>query len=311
MLDFADVVAINKFERRGSDDARRDVARQLVRNREAFGSTWEDMPVFGTSAASFDDDGVTALYLYLRDALADKGLPIAEGELAQLPPRCRLASGRRSLPSGAVSRGDRRDDSWLSPADREARRPCATAACTVRPSRRSEASKTLHWRRWPQSATRPKLRSTLLLARLSTLVRGRLVLRGRTNKSCWSETGNFAPRCVARPSRETRSTSGGAKFDEVGSLLRYLRRENLPGYFPYTAGFPVQARWRGSARMFAGEATPSVRTAASTLFGRSACNPPLDRVRLGDASTGVTPACDLTSTARSARQASRSQPSTT
>ena len=48
MLDFADVVAINKFERRGAEDARRDVARQLVRNREAFGSWREDMPVFGT-----------------------------------------------------------------------------------------------------------------------------------------------------------------------------------------------------------------------------------------------------------------------
>ena len=48
MLDFADAVAINKFERRGAEDARRDVGRQLVRNREAFGATWEDMPVFGT-----------------------------------------------------------------------------------------------------------------------------------------------------------------------------------------------------------------------------------------------------------------------
>src|SRR5206468_10578948 len=87
MLDVADVVAINKFERRGSDDARRDVARQLVRNRGAFGVAWEDMPVFGTSAASFDDDGVTALYQYLRDALAQKGLPVAQGELAPVASR--------------------------------------------------------------------------------------------------------------------------------------------------------------------------------------------------------------------------------
>jgi methylmalonyl-CoA mutase len=57
MLDFADVVAVNKYERRGAEDARRDVARQLVRNREAFGVSWQDMPVFGTSAARFDDDG--------------------------------------------------------------------------------------------------------------------------------------------------------------------------------------------------------------------------------------------------------------
>src|SRR3954452_1462828 len=81
MLDFADVVAINKFERRGAQDARRDVARQLVRNRAAFGSSWEDMPVFGTSAARFDDDGVTALYQHLRDQLAERGLPTGAGRL--------------------------------------------------------------------------------------------------------------------------------------------------------------------------------------------------------------------------------------
>src|SRR5215212_4501470 len=74
MLDYADVVAINKFERRGAEDARRDVSRQLVRNRDAFGQSWEDMPVFGTSAATFNDDGVTALYHHLRDALSGKGL---------------------------------------------------------------------------------------------------------------------------------------------------------------------------------------------------------------------------------------------
>ena len=68
MLDFADTVAINKFERRGAKDALRDVGRQLVRNREAFGKQPHDMPVFGTSAATFNDDGVTALYQHLRDA---------------------------------------------------------------------------------------------------------------------------------------------------------------------------------------------------------------------------------------------------
>src|SRR3954468_8020128 len=81
MLDFADVVAINKFERRGAQDARRDVARQLVRNRGAFGTSWEDMPVFGTSAARFDDDGVAALYQHLRDLLAERGLPAGAGRL--------------------------------------------------------------------------------------------------------------------------------------------------------------------------------------------------------------------------------------
>ena len=81
MLDLADVVAINKFERRGAEDALRDVSRQLVRNRQAFGTPWEQMPVFGTSAARFDDDGVTGLYQELRARLVEHGLPESGGAL--------------------------------------------------------------------------------------------------------------------------------------------------------------------------------------------------------------------------------------
>lgn len=95
MLDFADVVAINKFERRGAKDAYRDVGRQLVRNREAFGRKPEDMPIFGTSAATFNDDGVTALYQHLRDALGERGLPVAEGVLP--PVAVRYSSGIQAV----------------------------------------------------------------------------------------------------------------------------------------------------------------------------------------------------------------------
>ncbi|MEU4746549.1 cobalamin-dependent protein, partial [Actinosynnema sp. NPDC023658] len=95
MLDFADAVAINKFERRGAEDARRDVARQLVRNREAFGASWEDMPVFGTSAATFNDDGVTSLYQHLRGELAQRGLDVVEGALP-------VVSGRVSTSAATV-----------------------------------------------------------------------------------------------------------------------------------------------------------------------------------------------------------------
>ena len=87
MLDFADVVAINKFERRGAKDALRDVGRQMVRNREAFGKQPADMPVFGTSAATFNDDGVTALYQYVRSLLAEKGMPFEKGHLPEVEVR--------------------------------------------------------------------------------------------------------------------------------------------------------------------------------------------------------------------------------
>ena len=101
MLDFADVVAINKFERRGAEDAMRDVGRQLVRNREAFGKTPEDMPVFGTSAATFNDDGVTALYQYLTGLLGPQGLHLEDGALPHVDVR-HSSKLRQVVPSDRV-----------------------------------------------------------------------------------------------------------------------------------------------------------------------------------------------------------------
>ena len=74
MLDFADAVAINKFDRKGAEDALRDVRKQLQRNREAFAISPEQMPVYGTIAARFGDDGVSALYQDLRNQLQEYGL---------------------------------------------------------------------------------------------------------------------------------------------------------------------------------------------------------------------------------------------
>src|SRR6266436_274767 len=81
MLDFADFVAINKFDRKGAEDALRDVRKQVQRNREAFRAAPDSMPVFGTIAARFNDDGVTALYHAIADKLADKGLRLKERRL--------------------------------------------------------------------------------------------------------------------------------------------------------------------------------------------------------------------------------------
>jgi methylmalonyl-CoA mutase len=72
MLDFADLVVVNKFEKRGGEDAVRDVRKQVQRNRNAFDRPPEDMPVFGTIASKFNDDGVTALYHALLDTIKEK-----------------------------------------------------------------------------------------------------------------------------------------------------------------------------------------------------------------------------------------------
>src|SRR5690606_21932587 len=81
MLDFAEFVAINKFDRKGAADALRDVAKQVQRNKEAWGKRPEEMPVFGTMAARFNDDGVSALFQALKPRLAGLGLSLGEGRL--------------------------------------------------------------------------------------------------------------------------------------------------------------------------------------------------------------------------------------
>ncbi len=81
MLDFAEFVAINKFDRKGALDALRDVAKQVQRNREAFTTPPDQMPVFGTMAARFNDDGVTALYQALLPRLHALGLAVGESRL--------------------------------------------------------------------------------------------------------------------------------------------------------------------------------------------------------------------------------------
>ena len=87
MLDFAEFVAINKFDRKGAADALRDVAKQVQRNREAFKQPPEKMPVFGTMASRFNDDGVTALYQALMPRLAALGLKTGEGRLPMVATR--------------------------------------------------------------------------------------------------------------------------------------------------------------------------------------------------------------------------------
>jgi methylmalonyl-CoA mutase cobalamin-binding domain/chain len=99
MLDFAQFVAINKFDRKGAADALRDVAKQVQRNKEAFGRRPEEMPVFGTMAARFNDDGVTALFQALKLRLAEIGLRLHEGKLP-------LVNVRHGVPAALLRHGD-------------------------------------------------------------------------------------------------------------------------------------------------------------------------------------------------------------
>ncbi len=258
MLDFADVVAINKFERRGAADAMRDVGRQLVRNRNAFGSSPAEMPVFGTSAATFNDDGVTALYQHVRGLLGEEGLPLDEGTLPVVD--VRHSSGiRQVVPTDRVR--------YLAEITETVRNyhvntdRLAEAARRVQRlgSVRAELSSADHdtggvddlldaaVRDLPgdvvdQIAAWPDLVESYSGDEQVVTLGDREIRTALTRESL---SGNKIPR-VSIP-----------RYHDHGDLVRFWRRENLPGFFPFTAGvFPFKREGEDPARMFAGEGDP-------------------------------------------------------
>ncbi len=244
MLDFADVVAINKFERRGAEDALRDVGRQLVRNREAFGKRPEDMPVFGTSAATFNDDGVTALYQHLTGLLAksEHGLHLEEGALPRVDVR-HSSRIRQVVPAGRVR--------YLSEITETVRGYHARTDELVDQAR---AVQRLQWVADTVAEVRGALAPSLEAARagLDGEVKGQLeawpsvVQEYADHPGRESLSGNRIPR-VALPT-----------YVDHGELVNYFRRENVPGRFPFTAGvFPFKRENEDPARMFAGEGDPA------------------------------------------------------
>ena len=119
MLDFADFVAINKFDRKGAEDALRDVRKQYQRNRGHFQQAPDTMPVFGTVASRFNDDGVTALYQAVAARLEEQGLKLKAGRLPRLAVQGFLARpGDRAAGARALPGRNRRDRARLPSADR-------------------------------------------------------------------------------------------------------------------------------------------------------------------------------------------------
>ncbi|GAA2091920.1 fused isobutyryl-CoA mutase/GTPase IcmF [Aeromicrobium tamlense] len=249
MLDFADVVAINKFERRGAKDALRDVGRQLVRNREAFGQQPSDMPVFGTSAAHFNDDGVTALYQELRSVLGIEPGVLPEVSVRHSSDEHHLVPPQRVryLAEIAETVRDFHDETerWADAADRAQHLAAAPAELPDEPGLAEAA------RRAQDELPAPVRESLDAWPAVVEAYSGdEQVVRVRDRELRFSlvrETlsGNRLRR-VSLP-----------RYRSHGDLVRFWRRENLPGFFPFTAGvFTFKRDNEDPARMFAGEGDP-------------------------------------------------------
>ncbi len=250
MLDFADVVAINKFDRRGGADALRDVRRQLARNREQFGVDPGSLPVFATVAARFNDDGVTALYQHLRQELAGHGLQVGPGVLAPV-------AGRE--PSALTS---------VVPPARV--RYLAEVAEAVRAHHAATDEQAAHVRALDQLTG---ARHQLEAAGADTRALDALIPTAAQQVSPDTEADLAAylaeraaeqdPAGVGPGSWETLSGTvvprvGLPRSEDRAELVRFLREENRPGRFPFTAGvFASRRDDEDPTRMFAGEGGPA------------------------------------------------------
>ena len=258
MLDFADLVAINKYDRKGGEDALRDVRKQVQRNRESFGQALEELPVYGTIASRFNDDGVTALYCGILEELRNHGIADWSSRLAA--PRARVSSKARAIIPGARSRYL----AEIAESVRDYRRHAGAQATFAR-----ERQQLLEAKRMLESAGKVAEALDALAAekdagldeRSKSLIEGwpKIVqsysgevyvsrVRGRevkTKLATPSLSGSMIPK-VALP-----------RYQDHGELLRFLLMENLPGRFPYTAGvFDFKRQGEDPTRMFAGEGDP-------------------------------------------------------
>lgn len=259
MLDFAEFVAINKFDRKGAADAWRDVAKQVQRNRNAFGQAPTEMPVFGTMASRFNDDGVTALYQALAPRLAALGLPLKEGRLPKVDTRHSTHQTPIVPPARVRYLADIADT--VRAYKRRAREQ-AKLARELQQLR--ETARMLH----ENDATKEGAKNTVLAlaeareAKLDGNSRQLLAMWPDMVKAYAGDEYVVKIRDKEIRTRLVHTTLSGHKirkvalptYEDHGELLKWLLLENVPGSFPYTAGvFAFKREGEDPTRMFAGE----------------------------------------------------------
>lgn len=257
MLDFADFVAINKFDRKGALDALRDVSKQVQRNREAWKLKPEEMPVYGTQASRFNDDGVTALYQGLVVKLAEQGLPLQPSQLPTIAARYSSSKNvivppARSRYLAEISDCVRHYHRFVAKQvnfAREKQQLQAAAKMLLKAGKPVDMSELIQEREDQLDANSkqllnswPDMQAAYSGDEYVVKIRDKEIRTGLI----YSSLSGTKIRKVALP-----------KFVDHGEILRWLMLENVPGSFPFTAGvFAFKREGEDPTRMFAGEGDP-------------------------------------------------------
>ena len=261
MLDFADVIALNKFDKRGALDALRDVRKQYQRNHNLWDNNVDDMPVYGTIASQFNDPGMNTLYKVIMDKVVEKsGAPLnSTFEITrEMSEKIFVIPPDRTRYLSEISENNRSYDQWVNQQVQVANKlqglqsSIATLTlCSIADKDRlikglTEAFEQeklnfdpknweiiQHWDSKKQAFKNPEFEFK---------VRDK-VLSIKTHTESLSHSQ--IPK-VSSP-----------KYTSWGDILRWVLQENFPGEFPYTAGlFPFKREGEDPTRMFAGEGGP-------------------------------------------------------
>lgn len=254
MLDFADVVAINKFDKRGAQDALRDVRKQFKRNHDLWEAQDDELPVVGTIASQFNDPGTNELYRRMMNTLAEKtGAELTSTFAAEqgTSEKVFIIPPARTRYLSEIAETNRAYDRWVDKqadlagrvqavktAAREVEGPASEALGKVRKQLELDLDARLHdWlKAWP------KLQARYAASAYVFKVRGKDIRIPTTSKSLSHQD---IPKVALPALRGWRD------------LAKWHLQENLPGSFPYTAGiYPFKREGEDPTRMFAGEGGP-------------------------------------------------------
>ena len=260
MLDYADLIIVNKFEKKGSEDAVRDIRKQVQRNRNQWETAAEDLPVFGTIASKFNDDGVTALYHGIIEQLASKTSLKLKPNLPK--PKQKIPSSKSIvIPSERI-----RYLSEISSTVRDYHTKTGQQAKAVRQDYHlqqtielisskdgEDSSKALEVLRSESFLTAQAIDSDTLES-LSSWQEIKQVYAGDGLVYTVKGREIHVPLFSKSLSHSKIPKICLPKLTDPADVYCWLRKENLPGYFPYTGGvFPLKRPGEDPTRMLAGE----------------------------------------------------------
>ncbi len=277
MLDFADLIVLNKYDKRGAEDALRDIRKQWKRNHVSFQTPNDEIPVYPTIASQFNDPGISWMFVQMCERVAEKiGLdkeqwtPDIDTSIREPRATAMIPGARIRYLAEIAEQGRDINDKVTSQAETASELQHLYAALKTL----ADPALPLQFERYASEAlTADEDRSLFVLRQRYQEMLGELtsdsidLLRSWPERKAGVQTDQFSYTVRGREItgnnyRESLSHQKIPKiavpeFSDWGELLRFLQKENLPGGYPYTGGvYPYRRLGEDPTRMFAGEGTP-------------------------------------------------------